>query len=143
MFYHAIKLASSYRGGLDVTQEARDAVLVTSHLSTTMALYRQRVCPSFDPARRGEDDHHDHMLILSMALAQAAMIQMLNIFSEQDVAAYNQRLDIARTCARLAAEVCQTSHAKNAISAPMALCLRSTSMGIHSPPWSEGKPSCS
>jgi len=37
------------------------------------------------------------------------MIQMLNIFSERDVASYKQRLDIARTCAGLAVEVCQIS----------------------------------
>ncbi|KDQ12512.1 hypothetical protein BOTBODRAFT_417597 [Botryobasidium botryosum FD-172 SS1] len=70
-----------------------------------MVAYRQRICPTFDHARRTESPGHDSTLIAAMSMMYAALIQLLNIFADQD-AMYERRLQIARECAYLAAEAC-------------------------------------
>jgi len=108
MFYHGGRLASSFRVGLDVTHDARVAIGVTSLLADTIALYRQQKCPSFDRARSQLEDHiHDSSLIFALSMTYGALVQLLQIPTDQDVDLYPLRFNIARTCARFAAEVCQ------------------------------------
>jgi len=78
---------------------------MSSLLTDTMLLYRQRICPTFD-SRRNEVVH-DNTLVVSLSLAYGASIQLLHIFSDRDIDAYWQRLDIARACVTFTAEVCQ------------------------------------
>ncbi|KDQ20176.1 hypothetical protein BOTBODRAFT_51508 [Botryobasidium botryosum FD-172 SS1] len=103
MYYRAVSLASSFKGGLNVSAEARIALSATSVLTDAMALYRQRVCPIFGSTQNEVD--HDSILILSIFKAYGASILLLHIF-DQDTEAYQLRFDIARACARLAAEIC-------------------------------------
>ncbi|KDQ12513.1 hypothetical protein BOTBODRAFT_34477 [Botryobasidium botryosum FD-172 SS1] len=105
MLYHAAVLATDFREGKDVGYEAEVAIQVSSHLADSMVAYRQRVCPTFDRARCTESLGHDSTLIAAMSMMYAALIQLLNIFADQD-AMYERRLQIARECAYLAVEVC-------------------------------------
>jgi len=106
MFYHGIKLASSFREGLDVTHDVHVAIGVASLLADAIASYRQQKCPSFDRPRDQEGDIHDGTLIFAMSMSYGALIQLLHVFAGE-IHSHRQRFDIARVCARFAAEVCQ------------------------------------
>ncbi|KDQ14060.1 hypothetical protein BOTBODRAFT_358526 [Botryobasidium botryosum FD-172 SS1] len=107
MFYRVVLLEASSKEGTNVAYDARVAICVISQLTETMVSYRQHVCPTFK--MRNNEVAHDSALVLSMMLAYGASIRLLHLFADDDKSAYQQRLDTARACVKLAAETSGTN----------------------------------
>jgi len=93
MLYRAAALAmrAKVKGELVyVSGDISVAEHAIHHLSESIASYRRRT--ELYTGRQG----HDATLVLATTATYAAHIQLLNVYADEDSAAYRRRLDIAR-----------------------------------------------
>jgi len=102
-------ISSLSQGEKPVEMHNTDTVLhAATHLSETMGIYRERVCPTFNCVRYGKGNGHDGILILSIFVTYGALIRLYGMSADKDILAYKRRLAAASACAVLAAEAAKT-----------------------------------